>query len=116
MRAGGAGGAGGDVWSPGSPLGPSHLAEPLGDRASMSQRMQERATQENKLIMSTRAGASLNKSPREAELLDQWDVSGTELSYMMDGLINHVFAILSKAKFKKWPLVGPCIFYCSLLL
>lgn len=57
----------------------------------MSQRMQ--ATQENKLIMSTRAGASLNKSPREAELLDQWDVSGTGLSYMMDGLINHVFSI-----------------------
>lgn len=59
----------------------------------MSQRMQERATQENKLIMSTRAGASLNKSPREAELLDQWDVSGTGLSCMMDGLINHVFSI-----------------------
>lgn len=57
----------------------------------MSQRMQ--ATQENKLIMSTWAGASHNKSPREAELLDQWDVSAVELSYMMDGLINHVFSI-----------------------
>lgn len=59
----------------------------------MSQRMLERATQENKLIMSTRAGAALNKSPGEAELPDQWDLSGTGLSNMMDGLINRVFSI-----------------------
>lgn len=59
----------------------------------ISQRMQELQTQKNKLIMSNRAGVSLNKSPRDAELLDQGDVSRTRLSYMMDGLIIRVFSI-----------------------
>lgn len=84
MRAGGAGGAGGDV--------PEVLPVPL-IWPSPSATARRVAAPENKLIMSPRAGASLNKSPREAELLDQWDVSATGLSDMMDGLINHVFSI-----------------------
>lgn len=57
----------------------------------ISQRVQEIHSQKKRLIMSNRAGASLNKSPREAKLLDQCDASRTRLSLMIDGLIIYIF-------------------------
>lgn len=67
-------------------LGGPHLPEPLSDPTSYHS-----GCRKNKLIVSNRAGASLNKSPREAKLLDQCDAGRMRLSLMIDGLIIHVF-------------------------